>query len=563
MKPKLLLVNNFIVIILLLGFFGLFLAKKIDLTTADLGRHIKNGELIIHGTNTELHGVLFTNFYSYIMADQPFINHHWLAGVVFYLLYQTTGFIGLSVFYILLGCLTFFIFFSIARKASNIFIASTLALALMPLFASRAEVRPEMFSYLFSGVFLWVLSTELQKDTNLQKTTETRIKSLLWLLPLVMLLWVNLHIGFVFGFLILGVFIFEDLIKSLKTHGRAFLMFVNKNLWGILVLSIIAGLINPNFIKGFLYPLTIFKNYGYLIVENQSIKFLENLQFTQGQHFLLFKIAVIFTLISFVLAAMFNRRKISIALFLLTLVSGILAYNGIRHFPSFALFALVALANNIGSLIPNVAQAPGLLSGTRQAAGLRYKIAKSVFIPIGLFIITISLSQGYWSLKTRSDFGLGLLPNVQASAEFFKAQNINGPVFNDYDIGGYLIYNLDPLSLNPSPSRGEGDSNKYIFVDNRPEAYSAEFFEKVYKPMQADENKWKEMDEKYRFNAIFFSHRDYTPWAQSFLISRVKDENWAVVFVDGYNIIFLKRTEQNEEIIKKYEIPKTRFGIRS
>jgi hypothetical protein len=35
MKPKLLLVNNFIVIILLLGFFGLFLAKKIDLTTAD------------------------------------------------------------------------------------------------------------------------------------------------------------------------------------------------------------------------------------------------------------------------------------------------------------------------------------------------------------------------------------------------------------------------------------------------------------------------------------------------------------------------------------------------
>jgi hypothetical protein len=194
MKPKLLLVNNFIVIILLLGFFGLFLAKKIDLTTADLGRHIKNGELIIHGTNTELHGVLFTNFYSYIMADQPFINHHWLAGVVFYLLYQTTGFIGLSVFYILLGCLTFFIFFSIARKASNIFIASTLALALMPLFASRAEVRPEMFTYFFTGVFLYAV----QKYT--EGKTEKHGSRLIWFLPLIMLLWVNLHIGFVFGF---------------------------------------------------------------------------------------------------------------------------------------------------------------------------------------------------------------------------------------------------------------------------------------------------------------------------------------------------------------------------
>jgi hypothetical protein len=137
------------------------------------------------------------------------------------------------------------------------------------------------------------------------------------------------------------------------------------------------------------------------------------------------------------------------------------------------------------------------------------------------------------------------LPGVNASAEFFKEQNIKGPIFNDYDIGGYLIFNLYP---------------EKVFVDNRPEAYTVDFFEN-YKLMQTDSLKWKEMDEKYQFNSIFFSHRDYTPWAQAFLISRIQDSTWAPVFVDGYNIIFLKRNEQNKEIITKYEIPKSRFGI--
>jgi hypothetical protein len=79
--------------------------------------------------------------------------------------------------------------------------------------------------------------------------------------------------------------------------------------------------------------------------------------------------------------------------------------------------------------------------------------------------------------------------------------------------------------------------------------------------MQEDEAIWKIKSEEYNFNSIFFYRQDLTPWAQKFLLARIKDPQWAPVFVDNYNIIFLKRNELNDELIKKYELPKEMFGI--
>lgn len=101
--------------------------------------------------------------------------------------------------------------------------------------------------------------------------------------------------------------------------------------------------------------------------------------------------------------------------------------------------------------------------------------------------------------------------NNNASAEFFKKENVQGPVFNNYDIGSYLIYYLFP--------------QERVFVDNRPESYPASFFKEIYIPMQ---------EKEYNFNAIFFSHCDYTPWGQKFLINRLNDKDWVPVFADQF-----------------------------
>jgi len=79
--------------------------------------------------------------------------------------------------------------------------------------------------------------------------------------------------------------------------------------------------------------------------------------------------------------------------------------------------------------------------------------------------------------------------------------------------------------------------------------------------MQENDTVWKEAEEKYNFNVIYFYRHDATPWAQAFMISRLKDSSWAPVYVDDYTIIFLKRNEKNQAIIDKYELPREIFAV--
>jgi c-di-AMP phosphodiesterase-like protein len=149
--------------------------------------------------------------------------------------------------------------------------------------------------------------------------------------------------------------------------------------------------------------------------------------------------------------------------------------------------------------------------------------------------------------QKRSLFGLGLLPGVNQAADFLKQNKIKGPIFNNYDIGGYLIFHFFP--------------KEKVFVDNRPEAYQIDFFEKIYKKSQSDLKSWEKLLQKYQFNVIIFSHRDYTSWGQNFLVNMIENQDFIPVFADDYNIIFLRRNKRNDFLIKKYQIAKERFKV--
>ena len=98
-------------------------------------------------------------------------------------------------------------------------------------------------------------------------------------------------------------------------------------------------------------------------------------------------------------------------------------------------------------------------------------------------------------------------------------------------------------------------------MDNRPEAYSVDFFQKIYIPMQNDEGIWKEMTKKYGFNTIFFQRWEMANWSTNFLVRKVNDPEWAPVFADNYSVIFVRRNSDNAEIIRKFEIPKENFSL--
>lgn len=504
----------FLLIVLLL-----LISRKIDLTAADLGRHLKNGELIASLDGRMISAVLKTNFYSYTNTDFSFINHHWGSGFLFFLVWKLGDFAALSVFFIGLYLISFAIFFFIAKKNFGFWQSIAASLVLLPLIADRNEVRPEIFSYLFSAIFLWVLMEYKRKRLSYKY---------LFILPAIELLWINLHVYFFVGIFLFGLFVFCEILSKFGEKKEEV-----KKIAVAFFLTCAAALINPFGIKGLLYPLNIFKNYGYLIVENQSIRFLEKINF-QNPNFIVLKLVFAIVAAGFILVFLFNRRKFSIFYFVCAATFSVMAFAAIRNFTLLGLFALPIIAYNLKNS-PKIS--------FENIGSLKSFLVISLYAIITL-CITVNVYQTvqYFNADTA---GIGLVRDNISSVDFFKQKNIQGPIFNNYDIGSFLILYLYP--------------SQKVFVDNRPEAYPNQFFKETYIPMEENDAIWKKQDEKNSFNAIFFSYRDYTPWGQNFLKERLSDPEWAPVFADNYAIILLKRNEQNENIIEKNELPKETF----
>jgi len=185
-----------------------FLFQQLDLVTADLGRFIKNGEQIFSGN---WQGVLQSNFYSFTHSQYPFLNHHWGTGVIFYLVQKAGGFIFLHLFSISLILTTFLLLFKMAKKEAGLVVATILSLILIPLMAYRKEIRPEIFSGLFSAIFFYILWAYRNKEISAKW---------LWVLPIVEVLWINLHIYFVLGPAVVGAFLLEKIIVYIKNREQ-------------------------------------------------------------------------------------------------------------------------------------------------------------------------------------------------------------------------------------------------------------------------------------------------------------------------------------------------------
>lgn len=515
---------TWISIIFLSLYFLYLVITPINLHTADLGRHLKNGELFF------TQGLIpKTNLYSYSYPDFPFVDHHWGTGVIFYAVYQIAGFAGLSLFFGLFSLVTFLLFFDLAYRNTNIFITLPITLLALPLAASRTEIRPELFSYLFIALFLWLLYTFNQSKLN---------QKWLYAIPFLELLWVNIHIYFPFGLLLLAIFGAEKLIQYLLDRSKQNL----NQLKTLIIIGLISGgvtLINPNGLTGVLYPLHIFDNYGYKVLENQSVAELDRLISYPPTPF--FKSLFVMLSLSWIVSFLsFKPKKWlssgSISLLTISVIFSLMSLNAVRNFSLFALFCIPIISINLKNLTFSK------LKIDQSSANFFYPM-----LLVGILLFTLFVSSDFW--VNRGFSTLGTYPQADSAVKFFQQNNLKGPIFNNYDNGGLLTWYLYP--------------QEKVFVDNRPEAYPSDFFQKTYIPLQQDDQIWKEQSQKYNFNVIFFYRHDLTNWGQKFLVTRIKDPEWAPVYVDNFEIIFLKINEENAALIKKYRLPDEMFHVRS
>lgn len=503
----------------------LLLSRPINLATADLGRHITNGQVIIQavsqGLDLNQYTPLFRNFYSFTEPNYEVINHHWFTGVLHALIHDSWGFTGLAIVNTIAILLANLFLFLSARLMTNTNFALIFTSLALPLTCWRTEVRPEAFSYMLFGFTL--LSLLLYKKEKISAKTLT-----LWL-SISQLIWINLHIFFAFGLFLIGAFYVNEVYQNYKETGKV--NFLNELFYcGLWVSG--ASLVNPAGLKGLLIPLDIFKAYAYMLIENQSVWFMHK-RFPGHLIFYFYDFIFLVTLASFFFKRNLNG-KFDIAKLLMFIVLGTLGFKTNRSIPAFAYASIFICADNFYSLAMNA----------KHSLDQSMTKRTNLFVNLSILIWLVFLILFYQNLSHKKLF-FGMKPEMQASANFFKANNIPGPICNNYDIGGYLIYNLFP--------------KRRVFNDNRPEAYSIDFFKEIYNPMMEDEEKWKEVDAKYKFNSIFFYRNDMTEHAQPFLIRRIADPNWVPVFVDSWNIILVKNNELNKAIIDKHRLPQEMF----
>ena len=515
--------------VLLAALSWLHFATPINLLNADLGRHICNGELFFKTGQ-----ILTTNFYSYTAPNMFAPCHHWGIGVIFYALWKAWSFIGLSWAYTGLLLATFAVALWQGRREAS---AGALLLAgvlMLPLVGYRTEIRPEGVSTFFLAIEFLILERVRRKHWSVWA---------LVVFPLIQILWVNIHILFFCGFLL----IFCYLTEALLTEGWSQ---QSRLLASVLFACVAVSFINPFVLNGGLFSAPILNGYDYKLAENQNVFYMMK-RFPDRNIYGYYCVAFGSTL-GLVLLQMFRERcwRPYLAVLLAVIIFGVMGLKAVRAISMAAFVFIPAVALTLSSFVRDIrwlrrgviilGAVLVLLAVTVPSfyfSPLRAYRGSSPKQPVHLF---------FWVLS-RPDVWGGLSPGVEDSARFFKVSGMRGPIFNNYDIGGYLIFNFFP--------------QERPFVDNRPEAYPEPFFREIYGPMQQNEAVWERMSREYGFEAIYFYRHDRTEWGQSFLIRRLNDPNWAPVYVDAYTLILARRGGRNQRVIDQYALPKNIFSV--
>lgn len=509
-----------LVLSVLILYVSLFFVTYIILHTADLGRFIINGREILAGN---WQAVLTTNYYSYTYSGYPFINHHWFFGVIAYVIHQAFGFVGLSLFGVLAATTAFGVMVYWSYRRFGLFAAVASSLLVLPLISFRQEIRPELISMLGVVFYFYVL----------EKFVHTRLSALWLWVPIVamQLIWQNTHLFFVLGLFELFVF----WVYAIATKQKRAIL----HLGFLGVCSALLTLANPNGLTGALMPFTIFTEYGYRVAENQTILFMYNYFNAplQVYEIVLAVLSVIAT--GFVFWKVTKKqRAFTLLLIILFFSFGAVAFK-VNRLASFWGLMGIPFAAAVVSHIQ-------VLYGKKYTTWLSNSLGLMFISSVGFILFLVAASTGLF-MPISANTGFGLAPGSNGAAEFIKKQNIPGPIFNNYDIGGYLIYHFYP--------------EEQVFVDNRPEAYPVSFFEDEYIASQNSTEKWSALAEKEKINLIVFYRHDLTEWAQKFMIDRIADENWVPVYVDAYSLIFVKNIPKNADVIQLFEIPAERFSI--
>lgn len=188
--------------LIFVGVLGVLLFTPLSvklLGDAGIGWHIRTGQQIL-----ATHSIPRADSFSSTMAGQPWFAWEWLYDVVAGALESALGLNGVVWFTALIIAAVFaWAFRLLMARGANIVVALLLVLLAMSASMIHFLARPHVVSWLFTVAWFWILQSAEREPGDGRMARSSRR---LWALPLLMLVWVNVHGGFLVGFVLLGIF---------------------------------------------------------------------------------------------------------------------------------------------------------------------------------------------------------------------------------------------------------------------------------------------------------------------------------------------------------------------
>ena len=445
-------------------FLTMLIAAIQPVTDPDFWWHLPTGNWIL-----SYHAVPRHDLYTFTVSNHRWITHEWLSEVILAALYAVGR---LPLVSLVFGAVTaagfLLVYLAIDRRVNFVIAGLTLALgvaAANPIWGPRIQ----MITFALSALtYLWV-----------KRFCEGRSRAL-YLLPLVMLVWVNLHGGFVLGYGIVGLALVVEAFRLVIRRPGAMALPRLRAMAVVLAASIAVAILNPNGWDIYLYP---FQTGGSAEQQRLIVEwFSPNFQMSQMWAFE----AMIFLII----AGLALSRRIEPRQLLLLLVGLGLALHSVRNLSFFMLVAVPALADYAQQARERLS-----LSWPRRVpktTPLTFA-ANVVMIVLVLAIVAVASLP---SLLQRVDGKLVARDFPIKAADFLVQHPPPGHMLNVYGWGGYLIFRLEGHTP-PQPV--------FIFGDA---ALDGDQLLRDYDHLQSLGQDQTQLLERYQINWVIFHSND-------------------------------------------------------
>jgi hypothetical protein len=435
-------------ILLVVQLFSIGLRETLD---PDMWWHLRTGEFIWH------HGIPHHDVFSFTARDHEWITHEWLSEALMWPVYVIGGLPALSAAFALLGALAFWLVYSCSDGKP--YLAGLLVLLGSLTASPSVGVRPQMFDLVLTAAFVRVLESF--------KAGEIGRRTLSWL-PVLAILWVNLHGGYLLGPVVLLVYAGGETMELLigdQVHSRLSWTDVR---WLLLLalLCLLAGVVNPNGWRMWAYP---FGTLGSPAMQ-QNIAEWRSPDFHDYAYWP-FVVMLGLGAMSWTFAPT-RPCWTDLLLFFGTGAAGLVS---LRHIALFGIIGTPVIARSLAASLRGTKAWALLAAQNRQGQMTRRKVV----LNWAILLLGILSTSAWQAAKLAKNEARIASTYPVAAVDFLRREGLAARHgYNPYAWGGYLIWRGIP-----------------VFVDGRADVYGDHFLSYYFKTLRLTDEWRKPLDD--------------------------------------------------------------------